>query len=114
MPKRHEYFFDVTRFPLFCKRCSRPLKATVSRANGYCAFCDPKAHKNVKEPRNAYNQCENAYARTIKDACDQYEKLCEKDRGKAKKLLIEIEEAEGKEFREILLDGIPEKKGVCP
>lgn len=48
----------------------------------------------------------------IKDARRQYEQLCEKDPKEAESILKEMESEEGQDFRELMLDGIPEKKGI--
>ena len=48
----------------------------------------------------------------IRDSRRQYEQLCEKDPKEAENLLKDMESEEGKDFRELMLDGIPEKKGI--
>ena len=46
----------------------------------------------------------------IRDSRRQFEQLCEKDENEARLLVEEMESEEGKNFRELLLNGIPEKK----
>lgn len=48
----------------------------------------------------------------IRDCQRQYTQVCEKDPKEAKNLLAEMESEEGKEFRDMVLDGIPEKMKV--
>ena len=48
----------------------------------------------------------------IADSRRQFESLCEKDENEAKRLLAELEDEEGSRFRKLLLDGIPERKGL--
>ena len=48
----------------------------------------------------------------IRDCQRQYAQVCEKDPEEAKNLLAEMESEEGKEFRDMVLDGIPEKMKI--
>ena len=74
---------------------------------------DPEYREKAISRMNSYmNRRKDDPVTIIKHSRNQYEQLCEKDPQEAKRLLAEMESEEGEDFRELMLDGIPEKKGI--